>query len=171
MKRKTAWTNSSLLGCRISCLVDYREWHEGVVTQFHKSGKHFVEFRLVNEKRWLLMRKIAFYIVQRPPVPVRHFGSLPGGGSDSSGLNGEFKDSSGDVSQEDAAWVYSEDISVEYAFAQSVLFKIYGNSVQETGHLTKGHVCLTDSDRSHAQHDKVSLLYGELLPRGANKVW
>ncbi len=100
LKRKTAWTNSSLLGCRISCLVDYREWHEGVVTQFHKSGKHFVEFRLVNEKRWLLMRKIAFYIVQRPPVPVRHFGSIPGGGSDSSGLNGEFKDSSGDFPSE-----------------------------------------------------------------------
>jgi hypothetical protein len=68
------------------------------------------------------------------------------------------------------AWVYSEDISTEYAFAQSVLFKIYGNSVQETGHLTKGHVCLTDSDRQQAQHVKVSLLYGELLPRGANKV-
>lgn len=68
LKKKSAWSNSSLVGCRISCLVDYKEWHEGVVTQFHKSGKHFVEFRAVNEKRWLTMKKIAFYIVERPPA-------------------------------------------------------------------------------------------------------
>lgn len=66
--------------------------------------------------------------------------------------------------------MYCEDITLEYAFAQSVLFKIYGNSIQETGHLTKGHTCLTEADREHAQHVKGSLLYGELLPRGANKV-
>jgi hypothetical protein len=51
-----------------------------------------------------------------------------------------------------------------------VLFKVYGNAVQETGHLTKGHVCLTEQDRITAQYLKGSLLYGELLPRGANKV-
>lgn len=66
--------------------------------------------------------------------------------------------------------MFCEEISADYAFAQSVLFKIYGNSVQETGHLTKGHVCITEADRLHAQYVKVSLLYGELLPRGANKV-
>ena len=66
--------------------------------------------------------------------------------------------------------MFCEDISLDYAFAQSVLFKIYGNSIQETGHLTKGHVCLTDADRLNAQYVKGSLLYGELLPRGANKV-
>ena len=68
LERKTAWSNKSLVGCRISCLVDHKEWHEGYVTQFHKSGKHFVEFRMVNEKRWLLMKKITFYIVQRPTI-------------------------------------------------------------------------------------------------------
>lgn len=66
LKRKTAWSNVSLIGCRISCLVDYKEWHEGYVTQFHKSGKHLVEFKLVDEKRWLTMKKVAFYIVERP---------------------------------------------------------------------------------------------------------
>lgn len=67
LKRKTAWSNASLVGCRISCLVDYKEWHEGIVTQFHRGGgRHLVEFRFVNEKRWLVMRKIAFYIVERP---------------------------------------------------------------------------------------------------------
>ncbi len=174
LKRKTAWSNSSLIGCRISCLVDYKEWHEGLVTDFHKSGKHFVEFRVVNEKRWLLMKKIAFYIVERPAL------SLDGAATvDSSAMaaaldgNGECKESSSDSGEPAAAeepWVFSEDISLDYAFAQSVLFKIYGNAVQETGHLTRGHVCLTESDRLHAQFVKVSLLYGELLPRGTNKV-
>jgi hypothetical protein len=72
------------------------------------------------------------------------------------------------MSQDD--WVYCEDITLDYAFAQSVLFKIFGNSIQETGHLTKGHTCLTEADRLNAQYVKSSLLYGELLPRGANKV-
>lgn len=59
---------------------------------------------------------------------------------------------------------------MNYAFAQSVLFKVYGNNLQETGHLTKGHICLTEMDRISANDGKCSLLYGELLPRGANKV-
>lgn len=66
LQRKTAWSNTSLIGCRINCLVDLKEWHEGFVLQFHKSGKHYVEFRQVNEKRWLIMKKIAFYILERP---------------------------------------------------------------------------------------------------------
>lgn len=33
MVRKTAWSNQGLVGCRVSCLVDNREWHEGIVTQ------------------------------------------------------------------------------------------------------------------------------------------
>eukprot|EP01038_Epipyxis_sp_PR26KG_P011039 gene11039-14823_t len=159
IKRKTAWSNSSLIGCRISCLVDFKEWHEGFVTQYHKSGKHFVEFRMVNEKRWLLMKKIAFYIVERPPVSVND--------------ESEFKD---DLDRDGLApiedsWVFVENISLDYTYAQSVLFKIYGNVIQETGHLTKGHVCLTEADRINAQYSKGSLLYGELLPRGANKAF
>ena len=39
LERKTAWSNKSLVGCKISCLVDHKEWHEGCVTQFHKSGQ------------------------------------------------------------------------------------------------------------------------------------
>ena len=34
-----------------------------------------------------------------------------------------------------------------------------------------GHVCLTDNDKDNARNNKGSLLYGELLPRGANKVF
>ena len=33
-----------------------------------------------------------------------------------------------------------------------------------------GHVCLTEDDKDNAKTNKGSLLYGELLPRGANKV-
>ena len=44
--------------------------YEGSVLQYHKSGKHFVEFRIVNEKRWLLMKKVYFYIIERPTMSV-----------------------------------------------------------------------------------------------------
>lgn len=161
LKRKTAWSNASLVGCRISCLVDYKEWHEAVVTQFHKSGKHFIEFRLIGESRWLVMKKIAFYIVERPS-PSLHSGEFK---------DDEIADSEGLAPVEDEQWIYCEDISLDFAFAQSVLFKTYGSSVQETGHKTKGHICLTDDDKESAKYNRGSLLYGELLPRGANKAF
>jgi Histone methylation protein DOT1 len=63
----------------------------------------------------------------------------------------------------------TEDITLEYAFAQSVLYKIYGEAVQETGHRTRGHNCLTNDDKASSKATNGSLLYGELLPRGANK--
>lgn len=50
-----------------------------------------------------------------------------------------------------------------------MLHEIYGNKIQETGHRTEGHLCVTDEDRHLARHKKGSLLYGELLPRGVNK--
>jgi hypothetical protein len=88
LKRKTAWSNASLIGCRVNCLVDYKEWHEGYVTQYHKSGKHLVEFRIVNEKRWLLMKKVAFYIVERPNNQ-----------SSVNGNDGEFKETEQDTQE------------------------------------------------------------------------
>ena len=66
--------------------------------------------------------------------------------------------------------MYVEDISLDFAFAQSVLFKVYGSVIQETGHKTRGHVCLTEDDKDWVAQNKGSFLYGELLPRGANKV-
>lgn len=41
MVRKTAWSNQGLIGCRVSCLVDNREWHEGLVTQVRKGSVFF----------------------------------------------------------------------------------------------------------------------------------
>lgn len=159
LERKTAWSNSSLVGCRISCLVDYKEWHEALVTQFHKSGKHFVEFRLIGERRWLNMKKIAFYIVERPNLSIGEY------------KDDEMGDTDGMAPLEPENWVYCENISLDYAFSQSVLYKAYGGIVQETGHKTKGHVCLTDDDKDTAKCMGGSLLYGELLPRGANKAF
>ena len=75
---------------------------------------------------------------------------------DGGGGGGEYKDDYeiGDMEPNNLApindmdqWVYVEDISLDYSFAQSVLFKITGGSIQETGHKTKGHACLTDSDK------------------------
>lgn len=164
LKRKTAWSNVSLLGCRISCLVDNKEWHEGFVTQYHKSGKHLVEFRQFGEKRWLLMKKIAFYIVERPERA--NIGSSEYKENDATAILGD-----GDGLAPDENWVFAEDISTDYAFAQSVLFKLHGRTVQETGHKTKGHICLTKDDRESSKVGKGSLLYGELLPRGANRAF
>lgn len=107
------------------------------------------------------MKKIAFYIVERPQSQSLY--------------TSEYKDSEQSSEVGDGLapleddWVYVDDVSLEYAFAQSVLFKVYGTSM-ETGHKTKGHVCLTEEDRKIGQQMKGSLLYGELLPRGVNKV-
>jgi hypothetical protein len=130
------------------------------VTQYHRSGKHYVELRLIGEKRWMNMKKMAFYIVERPHLQ-------------NSG-NAEYKDNDVDgdgLAPVEDNWVFVDDVSLDYAFAQSVLFKIYGSVIQETGHKTRGHVCLTDEDRDLMQQTKGSLLYGELLPRGANKAF
>ena len=47
-------------------LLENREWSEGLVAQYHRSsGKHCVEFRHSGARRWLLMLRTAFYIVDR----------------------------------------------------------------------------------------------------------
>ena len=121
------------------------------------------------------MSKTAFYVVERP-----------------TNSDNEFKDNDDDNSN------FVEEITLDYAFSQSVLFKIYGGGIQvcqelrnllhrdlfdhldryvltqywmiqETGHRTRGHVCLSDTDKDCSKALQGSLLYGELLPRGVNK--
>lgn len=67
-------------------------------------------------------------------------------------------------------WKFCEDISENFALSQSILFKAYGGIIQETGHKTRGHLALTENDRQMAKHKANNLLYGEILPRGLNKV-
>lgn len=160
LQKKTAWSNESLIGSRISCLLDNKEWHEGVVTSFHRSGKHHIEFRSIGEKRWFHMKKLAFYVIETVVGSEKN----------------EYKENSEDqtfsevsAAQDRSKWTFFEDISFDYAFTQSVLFKIYGSCIQETGHKTLGHLSLTEYDKFIAKSQKGSLLYGELLPRGVNK--
>ena len=64
--------------------------------------------------------------------------------------------------------MFIDDISIEYAAAQSLLFKVFGRL--ETGHKTVGHVCVCDETEVNQLQQQGSLLYGELLPAGLNKV-
>jgi hypothetical protein len=179
LQRKTAWSNTGLVGCRISCLLDSREWHEGIVLQFHKSGKHYVEFRTNGERRWLDMLKMAFYIVERERYEVNtKKNKIISTRETPDGLRRRVRtnEAKEDLYHEemqlarlDDEWTFVEDISQHYAFAQSVLFKIYDSNVQETGHKTKGHTSLTNEDKNIVRSARGSLLYGELLPRGVNK--
>lgn len=50
MVRKTAWSNQGLIGCRVSCLVDNREWHEGLVTQV---GRRSEDYSSINRMIYL----------------------------------------------------------------------------------------------------------------------
>jgi hypothetical protein len=159
IKRKTAWSNTGLVGCRVSCFVDNREWHEGVVLSYLKSGKHCIELHNSKQKISLKMIRTAFYIIERP----RH-------SSDALGMEvKEPEPAEGEGLADIENWTYCEDISIEYAYAQSLLVRAYGGKVLETGHKTVGHLCLTESDKAIAKELKGSLLYGELLPRGVNK--
>ena len=155
LRAKTAWSNAGLVGCRVSVLLENREWSEGLVAQYHRSsGKHCVEFRHSGARRWLLMLRTAFYIVDR--------GTCDEVTKEPEGLPVL-------RNTRDEPWTFAEDLSLAFAKAQSVLHDCYGGRTQETGHKTLGHVCVTDDDRRRATEDRGSLLYGELLPRGVHK--
>lgn len=155
-RSQTAWSNNSLVGCRVSVLLENREWSEGVVTQYHRSsGKHCVEFRHSGARRWLVMLRTAFYIVDRCNSALSEETKEPEGSLNSKGLP--------------EPWTFAEDLSLAYTKAQSTMHECYGRRVQETGHKTLGHTCVTEEDRRTACEHHGSLLYGELLPRGVNK--
>jgi hypothetical protein len=137
-------------------LLENREWSEGLVTQYHRSsGKHCVEFRHSGARRWLMMLRTAFYIVDRG----------------ASGEETKEPDGAGPSSSKapPEPWTYSEDLSTAFARAQSTMHECYGGRTQETGHKTLGHICVTEEDKRSASESHGSLLYGELLPRGVNK--
>jgi hypothetical protein len=83
------------------------------------------------------MSKMAFYILERNQEQTAEYKENE---SDRISVIADQSDSD--------QWNYIEDISIEFAFAQSVLFKVYGGVVQETGHKTRGHLSLTEQDRS-----------------------
>jgi hypothetical protein len=165
LQRKTSWSNQSLLRARINCFIDGKSWQEAVVTSF-RGGKHHVHCYLLGEKRWMDMTKSLFYVIYQPS-DLGPALSAPGGAG-----TGEVKasdDDGGGLSQQDNEWLYIDNVSLDYAFTQSVLFKVYGSTIQETGYRTRGHTSLTEADRKQAAANKGSFLYGEFLPRGVDK--
>uniref|UniRef100_A0A7S1U7X2 DOT1 domain-containing protein n=1 Tax=Phaeomonas parva TaxID=124430 RepID=A0A7S1U7X2_9STRA len=149
-----------------------------------------------NQTRALHMRSTAFYVIERPgaeadaesielPPPYRQLppprresnvsNSIPAHTRFFSTANAdEIKDEREDgfrlnshVEEED--WDYVEEVSEAHCFAQALLFIIYGSKIQETGHRTEGHVCVTSEDKAMAKRLGARLLYGEMLPRGVNR--
>ncbi len=231
LQRKTAWSNRGLVGARVSCLVDSREWQEGAVLEFSAATrKHHVVFEQLQQARWMHMQRAAFFILRRPALALSPSPSLRqqqqqqqeeeeeeerlrGGGRRRRRRRmvevvGEELDDEGGESDEGAemeeeeeeeakqaegavevevwevedvdrpmeallapleAWDHTEPLSLGYAFAQACLHEAYGRRIQETGHKTLGHLCVTETDKEIARGARSSLLYGELLPRGINK--
>jgi hypothetical protein len=145
---KTIWTNRSLLGCRICVMWARNQWYEGMVTQYDMgSEKHCVLYD-DNEEKWYHMSSKTFRILSRE-------NSLDETKGESDGPEKN---------------IYDEPLSDAYLVAQSLVHLAYGNSAQQVGYRTDGHLCVTDNDRELAEHTASSLLYGEVLPRGVNKI-
>jgi hypothetical protein len=108
------------------------------------------------------MLKTAFYIIERPFPETTESKE-----AETDGVDSIVHDHTSLAPLEN--WTFCEEITTEYAIAQSTIHRIYGNKIQETGHRTLGHLCVTDEDRKHANSTRGSLLYGELLPRGVNR--
>lgn len=148
LKRKTAWSNRSLVGCRISCLVDNREWQEGLVLEFSSmTGKHRVSLEHMAEVRWMHMLRTAFFIVQRSPPPPRCPADVTLQGGETKEVEAADPKGLDPCLAPIEPWTYAEDISVDYARAQAYMHRAYGSKIQETGHKTQGHLCVTDNDK------------------------
>ena len=126
----------------------HNQWYEGVVTQFDSfSGKHCILYD-DGEEKWYQMSSKTFNIVSRDSALQETKVEL------------ELEQKSSDDSP----------LTDEYLIAQSLLYLTFGNSAQQVGYRTDGHVCVTDADRLLADESGSSLLYGEVLPRGVNKM-
>lgn len=120
LQRKTAWSNKSIIRCRVNCLLDGRSWQEGLVIGF-SLGKHFVNFYLIGEKRWINMAKTLFYVISQPnDAPA----SGPSVGVTEVKENDDDEEESDGEEEEEDKWMYMEEITLDYAFTQSVLFKV-----------------------------------------------
>ena len=88
-----------------------------------------MEFKATCQKRWLHMLRTAFYIIERPSVQQETKEAEPS-----------------DVSEGLAPieqWTYAEEVSIDFVIAQSRLHRAFGSKIQETGHKTSGHLCVT----------------------------
>eukprot|EP00944_MAST-04C_sp_MAST-4C-sp1_P002632 g2632.t1 len=148
IKHKTIWTDRSLLGCRISVMWAHNRWYEGTVTQYDLvTGKHCVLYD-DGEEKWYQMCSKTFYITSR---------------------DNALEESKVELELEEKS-IYDEPLSDDYLIAQSLVHSAFGNSAQQVGYRTDGHMCITEQDKMMATESGSSLLYGEVLARGVNKM-
>ena len=146
---KTVWTDRGLLGCRISVMWAHNHWYEGTVTQFDMlSGKHCVLYD-DGEEKWYQMSCKTFNIVSR---------------------DNALQETKAELELEEKSSADEGRLTDEYLAAQSLVYLAFGNSAQQVGYRTDGHMCVTDADRFLADESGSSLLYGEVLPRGVHKM-
>ena len=174
IQNKTVWTNYSLLGCRVSVMWAHNQWYEGTVTQYDTVyGRHCVVYD-DGEKKWYHMANKTFYIVL--DTDSRGEDSSARGASDGAPRGtrkGKVPNSPAfdeNMSDVESKHYYDEPLSKNYVLAQSIVHMCFGNSTQQVGYRTDGHLCITDQDRMVAHDTGASLLYGEVLPRGCNKI-
>lgn len=164
IQSKTIWTNRSLLGCRVSVMWAHNQWYEGTVTEYDAvHGHHCVVYDDGEQKRYHMSNK-TFYV-------VNHHNDDESSSDDDdddddiprSKIHKQTKRSDPDCDFESK--FYEESLSKEYLLAQSVVHACFGNSTQQVGYRTDGHLCVTEQDRIVAHDTGSSLLYGEVLPR------
>ena len=165
IQNKAVWTNRSILGDRVSIMWANNQWFEGTVTQYDTmNGRHCVEYD-DGENKWYHMANKTFYILSD-----KH--DEPRGSRDELGMGRQNHKLSldghlGDIESKHGT---DESLSKNYVLAQSIVHMCFGNSTQQVGYRTDGHLCITDHDRVEAHNTGASLLYGEVLPRGCNKI-
>lgn len=174
IENKTVWTNRSLLGCRVSVMWAHNQWYEGTVTQYDVVHRRHCVVYDDGEQKWYHMSNKTFYVVSTEKEEdvdyvgggdEEHSGSSGGGARKGpSSKESKTKENELDFKQ------FEEPLSQEYLLAQSIVHACFGNSTQQVGYRTDGHLCVTEQDRIIAHDTGSSLLYGEVLPRGCNKL-
>lgn len=63
IRQKTAWSNRSLLGCRVAVMLEPERWYEGKVVAFNALREEHCVIYGDTEKHWCSMKSKVFYIV------------------------------------------------------------------------------------------------------------
>ena len=124
-------------------------------------------------KGWYNMHTTSFYVISRDYKTISAATSIaekipPNHNDIGAPLQASFKEHTVSIPNNGSS-IYREELSIDFTLAQSILHCVYGRKIQETGHRTEGHLCVSDFEREVAAESSSSLLYGELLPRGVNR--
>jgi len=193
IENKTVWTNRSLLGNRVSVMWAHNQWYEGTVTQYDTVHRRHCVVYDDGEQKWYHMSNKTFYVVSMEKdeaeeaneeeeaeeeemdglTDEEESGVQQQHGRSSGGTRKNNTSSKESKTKDDAAIEFNqfeEPVSQEYLLAQSIVHACFGNATQQVGYRTDGHLCVTEQDRIIAHDTGSSLLYGEVLPRGCNRI-